>query len=41
MADAKAYQVFVKSTPFWEMLELSPNKWHSWLEQNIKESTLV
>ncbi len=41
MANAKAYQVFVKSTPLWEMLELSPNKWHQWLDKNIKKRVLV
>ncbi len=40
-ADAKAYQIFVKSTPFWDMLELPPNKWHQWLDENIKEDALV
>ncbi len=41
MADTKAYQVFVKSTPFWEMLELSSHKWHDWIAKNIKEDVLA
>ncbi len=40
-ADAKAYQVFVKSTPLWTILELSPNKWHQWLDENIKENIMA
>ncbi len=40
-AEAKAYQVFVKSTPLWEMLELSSHKWHDWIAKNIKEDVLL
>ncbi len=38
-AAATAYQVFVKSTPLWEMLELSSHKWHDWIADSIKETS--
>ena len=36
-AEASAYQVFVKATPIWELMQLPPNKWKSWLEEKIKQ----
>ena len=35
-AEANAYQAFVKSTPLWDLMQLPPNKWKSWLEEQIK-----
>ncbi|NQY44084.1 MAG: hypothetical protein HRT87_12170 [Legionellales bacterium] len=40
-AAANAYQVFVKSTPLWELLQLPPNKWEKWLVENIKQTAEV
>ncbi|NQY43113.1 MAG: hypothetical protein HRT87_07220 [Legionellales bacterium] len=37
-AEANAYQVFVKSTPLWEIIQLPPNKWKNWLEDKVKET---
>jgi hypothetical protein len=34
-AQAKAYQVFVRSTPLSPMLELPQSEWTTWLEKNI------
>jgi len=36
-AEAKAYQVFVRSTPISPMLELQQSEWKPWLEKNISE----
>lgn len=36
-AEAKAYQVFVRSTPISPMLELQQSEWIPWLEKNISE----
>lgn len=36
-AEAKAYQVFVRSTPLWPMLELPQSQWISWIERNVSE----
>ncbi len=35
--DAKAYQVFVKSTILAGMLELPQAKWHKWISENANE----
>ena len=37
-AEDNAYQVFVKSTPLWDLMKLPPNKWKSWLEEQAKEA---
>ena len=34
-AEANAYQVFVNSTPLWDLMQLPPNKWKSWLEEKV------
>lgn len=35
--EAKAYEVFVKSTPLSPMLELQQSEWIAWLKKNISE----
>ena len=37
-AEANAYQVFLKSTPLWDLIQLPPNKWKNWLEEKVKET---